>query len=48
VDCQAFADALVSKGYGRLVIQKGAGSYNPCVLVPPGSTSAAHGTLAIE
>jgi UDP-N-acetylglucosamine transferase subunit ALG13 len=40
VDTRAFADALVAKGYGRLVIQKGAGEYAPCVLVPPGATSA--------
>ena len=48
VDTQAFADAIVSKGYGRLVIQKGAGAYAPCVLVPPGSTSASHGALEVE
>lgn len=40
VDTHAFADALVSKGYRRLVIQKGAGYYAPRVLVPPGGTSA--------
>jgi hypothetical protein len=40
VDTHAFADALVSRGYARLTIQKGAGEYSPCVLVPPGSTSA--------
>lgn len=40
MDTHAFADALVSKGYRRLVIQKGAGYYAPRVLVPPGGTSA--------
>lgn len=48
VDTQAFANALVSKGYGRLVIQKGAGDYAPRVLVPPGSTSASRGGLEVE
>lgn len=40
VDSHAFADALVSKGYLRLVIQKGAGEYVPCVLLPDGAAAA--------
>ncbi|KAI8470239.1 MAG: glycosyl transferase [Monoraphidium minutum] len=48
VDTQAFSDALVSKGYSRLVIQKGAGSYAPQLLLPPGAASGAFGGLEVE
>jgi hypothetical protein len=40
VDTEEFAAALVTKGYARLVIQKGAGEYAPRVLVPPGASAA--------
>lgn len=37
VDSVAVADALVAKGYSKLVIQKGAGKYQVQTLVPQGS-----------
>ena len=37
VDTPEFADALISKGYKKLVIQKGAGRYQLQTLVPLGS-----------
>ena len=39
LDSQHFADLLVSKGYSRLVIQKGAGSYVPHHILQKGETS---------
>ncbi|WIA10315.1 hypothetical protein OEZ86_000456 [Tetradesmus obliquus] len=42
VDTPEFAAALAAKGYSQLIIQKGAGEYVPCKLLPAGATSAEH------
>ncbi|WIA23306.1 hypothetical protein OEZ85_000073 [Tetradesmus obliquus] len=42
VDRPEFAAALAAKDYTRLIIQKGAGKYVPCQLVPAGTTAAQH------
>lgn len=49
VDTPQFAAALVAKGYSRLVIQKGAGTYCPTNLVPVGCIAADHASgLRVE
>jgi hypothetical protein len=42
VDTPDFAAALAAKGYTQLVIQKGAGDYVPCKLLPARTTSGKH------
>jgi hypothetical protein len=49
VDTPEFAAALRAKGYTQLVIQKGAGEYLPCKLLPAGAISGEHASgLRIE
>lgn len=49
VDRQAFADALVARGYTRLVMQIGRAEYTPRRLLPPNRRAARlHNGLSVE
>jgi hypothetical protein len=48
VDSLEVADALVRKGYNRLVIQKGNGAHLPTLLVPDGQRAKLPCGLEVE
>jgi beta-1,4-N-acetylglucosaminyltransferase len=48
VDSLEVADALVQKGFTRLIIQKGNGPHFPRVLVPEGQNNTLLNGLQIE
>jgi hypothetical protein len=48
VDSLEVADALVKKGYSRLVIQKGNGPHFPRALVPEGQQAKLQNGLEVE
>jgi len=48
VDTPEFAQALVDRGYTRLVVQKGAGIYAPTRLVDGPSSGPWAGRLSVE
>lgn len=48
VDSTEFVDALRSRGYRRLLVQKGNGPYRPHVTVPEGEAKGQLDGVAIE